>query len=353
MMSKDKIRRPRIWGVCLGALAILSSACGNTATSGSSTTSVVSGSSKLSSNSLSLKAQAKVVFPNGVTLVSSQPPGGLMYIASEALQPSLQEVLGVPVTIRQVPGGGGKVAAEYLYKSAPTSPTILPLLIPNYAIAQVVSGAGKFNLDRFTPLGGMYGNDTSIFVAKRGSSLKNFSSLSQSTSTLTVGVAGFKSSAGWFSATVLAKADHVNLKSIPFTTGSQAVNALLSGAIDLASITRALALPLLSSQKVQAVLEFAPKPLSYLPGTESIAQAGYPNESFYNLIGVVGPPGMSKKASGILAEGLAAVAQESTFIAKAKELHLEPTYSTAQQWGKEMASQVQLIKSRVSLLGVG
>lgn len=334
----------------LGALVSLTmvlAACGTAASSASSGHSATTGST-------SIVSAAKKEFPSGVTLVSSQPPGGLMYIAAEAIQPYLQNMLGVPVTIRQMPGAGGKVAANYVYnnKSSSASSTILPLLIPNYAIAQVVDG-GKFDLAHFIPLGGMFGNDTSIFVAKAGSSLKNYSSLANSKSTLTIGVAGFKSSAGWLSSMVLANADHINVKPISFTTGSQAINALLSGAVDLASVTRALALPLIAAKKVQPVLQFAPKALSYLPGTESIAQAGHGDQAFYNLIGVVGAPTMSSKATSVLAQALGVMSKNSRFISKAKKLHLDPVYASATQWGKEMNSQLQLIKSRISILGVG
>ncbi len=322
-------------------MAIILSACGSTAS--------VSRHKTRGAHGASLPAEAKAAFPNGVTLVSGQPPGGLLYVASEALQPSLQKALGVPVTIVQKPGGGGKVAAAYVYHSSPASGNVFLSLIPNMAIAQVVGG-GSFNLDRFTPLAGIYGDDTSIYVAKKASPLTNFRSLKNSTKTLTIGVVGIKATSGWFSAALLAKVDHVRLTVVGFTTGSEAIDAVLSGAIDMASVTRALAVPLLNENKIQAVLEFAPKPLSYLPGTETIAQAGYPNQSFYNLVGAVGPPGMSKQASGVLAAAFASVAKSASFVSTAKSLHLAPVYASATKWQQETASIVNVIRSRAGVL---
>lgn len=323
------------------ALAITMTACSGTTSSSKSNTSGAKGAS--------LTAQAKAAFPDGVTLVSGQPPGGLLYLASEALQPSLQKVLGVPVTIAQKPGGGGKVAAAYVYHSSPTSGNVFLSLIPNMAIAQVVGG-GNFSLARFTPLAGVYGDDTSIYVAKKGSPLTDFRSLANSTKTLTIGVVGIKATSGWFSAALLAKVDHVHLSVVGFTTGSEAIDAVLSGAIDMASVTRPLALPLLKEKKIQAVLEFAPKPLSYLPGTESIAQAGYADQAFYNLVGAVGPPGMSKQASGVLAAAFASVARDASFVSEATSLHLAPVYASAAAWQKETTSILNVIESRAPAL---
>lgn len=334
------------------ALGVVVSACGSTSAAKSavsSTSSTTSASSKTTLSASALAAQAKALFPQGITLVSNLPPGGPNYSAGEALQPFLQSVLKVPVTVRPVLGGGGNTAAQFVYNSSPNSGILMMSYIPQLAVGELV-GNGAYKLLNYTPLAGLFGNDTSIYVSKFGSPYKNFASLKASTKTITIGVFGVKTSAGWMSAQFLSKVNHIKTATVPFTNGAQSVDGVLSGAVDLASVTSAQALPLIAEKRVQPVVEFAPKQLSYLPGTESIAQVGSPNEAFYNLMGVDGPPKMSAESTQVLQQALSIIEKNPAYIAKAKKLSLTPVYENASAWKASQKSEFNLVKSHLSIL---
>ncbi len=330
--------------VVLLATAILLTAC-------SSTSTTVAQTKKTNSAQVahSLTAEGKKLFPNGITLVVNLPPGGVSYTDGAEIQPYLQKVLGVPVTVRPIVGGSGNTAAEYVYHAAPNSGILMMSLLPQLAIGQLLGG-GKYNTLSYTPLGGIFGNDTSLYVAKYGSPYRNFASLQHAQGTLTVGEFGVKSSAGWMSTVFLKKINHINIKGVPFGNAAQSMDAVLSGAVDLASVTAAQALKLMQAKRVQPVVDFAPKPLSYLPNVNSIGQVGNPDEAFTLSMGVVGPPGMSPHVSKILSQALLRVSENPEFQSKARKMLTMPVYLSATAWGALTHQEYDMVHSKLSML---
>jgi tripartite-type tricarboxylate transporter receptor subunit TctC len=326
----------------LVVVALMATACGTSAKP-------VTSARASTPQTPSVAKTAQRLFPNGITLVANLPPGGVTYTDGEAVQPFLQKVLGVPVTVRPVVGGGGNTAAQYVYAAPAGSGTLMMAYLPQLAIGGLV-GHGSYKILDYTPLAGMFGDDTSIYVAKRGSPFKDFSSLQRATSTITIGVFGVKSSSGWMSAQFLSKLNHIKTTTVPYKNAAAEVDAVLSGAVDLASITRAQAIPYIAEGRVQPVLQFAPKPLSYLPGTDAIGQVASPKESFYNLGGVVGPPHMPSAESKLLQRALAEVAKDPAFQARAHSLAVVPSYQDATTWSASLHSAYSLVKSHLGVL---
>lgn len=323
------------------AACVFIAACGSTTGANSS--------SQISTSTTSLSGSAKSLFPRGITLVSNLGPGGPSYTEGSVIQPFLQSILHVQVSLTPVLGGGGNTAAQYVYNSSPTSGILMMTLIPQLPIGQLVGGA-KYNTLKFTPIAGLFGNDTSIYVSKFGSKYENFASLQDSKSVITIGVFGIKSSAGWMSAQFLSQVNHIKTVTVPFANGAQSVDGVLSGAVDLASLTRAQAIPLIAAKKVQPVLEFAPTSLSYLPGTESITQVGSSDEAFYNSLGVDGPPHMSAAAIQVLTSAFEIMEKDPSFQAKVKGVDLSSTYEDPAKWTAQRQSEYNLVKSHLSVL---
>ncbi len=331
--------------LCAGLVLVglIAAGCGRT------TSTISSETAATPTSRAALSATAKSLFPQGITLVSNLGPGGPNYTSASVLQPYLQSVLNVPVAVRPVLGGGGNTAAQYVYNSSPSSGVLMMSYLPQLPIGELV-GNGAYKTLKYTPLAGLFGNDTSIYVSKYGSPYKNFASLLNRKSTITIGVFGVKSSAGWMSAQFLANLNHIKVATVPFANAAQSVDGVLSGAVDLASVTSAQALPLIAAKKIQPVVEFAPKTLPYLPGTESIAQVGSPSEAFFNLMGLDGPPNLSSATVRVLSQALSLVEKLPSYQAAAKKVSLTSSYENASTWMASETNAYNLVKSHLSTL---
>lgn len=295
-------------------------------------------------------AAAAAAIKNGVTIVANLPPGGITDSGARALQPYLQAILKVPVRIQNIPGGGGNTAAQYVYHLPATEPVLMMAFLPQLAIGQVIGG-GDYNMMRYTPLYGVYGSDTSIYVAKVGGRIQHYADMLNSKTPVTVGVFGIKSSAGWLSTKFLTKINHLKMQPIPFGNGTAAADAVLGGAIDVAAIPRSIAAPLLEQGRAVAVLEFGPHPLPYLPGVPSIASVGEPSEAFTTQLGIVGPPGMPADVTSLLAGAIAKAVADPAFRAAAEKANFTVVPQTTREWTAEMArSNAQITAQKSSLL---
>jgi tripartite-type tricarboxylate transporter receptor subunit TctC len=295
-------------------------------------------------------AAAAAAIKNGVTIVANLPPGGITDTGARALQPYLQGVLNVPVRIQNIPGGGGNTAAQYVYHLASTQAVLMMAYLPQLAIGEVI-GAGDYKMMRYTPLYGVYGGDTSIYIAKAGGRIQRYADMLNSKSPVTVGVFGIKSSAGWLSTEFLTKINHLNIQAVPFDNGTAAADAVLGGAIDVAAIPRSVAAPLIAQGRALAVVQFSPRQLAYLPGVPSIASVGKPSEAFTTELGIVGPPGMPADVASLLAGAIAKAAAIPAFRADAEKVNFTLVPRTTREWTADMArSYAQITAQKSSLL---
>ena len=294
-------------------------------------------------------ATAKQLFPQGVTLLVGFAPGGAVDTGARLLQPYLQQALGVPVVVQNMAGGGGNTAAEYEYRQNADSSTFLMGFLPALTLGQVLGGA-KYDVRKFTPLYDVFGNNTVVILAKKGSPLKDFASLRNSGKTLTAGVAGVRSSGAWMAVAFLSALNHVKIKAVPFSGGSTATAAAIGQSIDLASTTVVEAKNMIGAGAVQGVLQFAPKELADLPGVQSIAAAGQTSEAFYQVLGVVGPPNMGAAQAKVMEAALAQAAGSADLAAKAKNAGIEVAPQDSAAWGQTLNQSFDMVNNNKAML---
>lgn len=91
-------------------------------------------------------------YPNRtINIVVGFPAGGGTDLNARALQPILQDILGVPVIVTNMPGASGAIAADYVYKSKPDGYTLLFASEIPAGIFQVM-GISKLSFADFTPI---------------------------------------------------------------------------------------------------------------------------------------------------------------------------------------------------------
>ncbi|MCW2782815.1 MAG: hypothetical protein JWR35_3264 [Marmoricola sp.] len=215
-----RVRAPRSatrikCGVAAAALLSLSlSACGSSA-SGSA-----SGGATFSSQ--------------GIRWIVASDPGGGYDRSARQLQPGMQDALGTKMNLEYQGGGGGAVAMEYL-KRAKDCNTVVSSANPKVLLGQYVQKADYDYKTDFAAVGG-FTRDYSVLLAKSGSqwdSLKKVVDYARDNpGKINLGVGTLASDAeGPFS---LEQAAGVKFNIVPLGGGSDAINALLGGKVQVA-----------------------------------------------------------------------------------------------------------------------
>lgn len=291
----------------------------------------------------------QAIFPNGVTIVVGFGSGGTVDTGARVLQPYLQKALGVPVVVQNMPGAGGVPASHYVFTQKPDAPVLLMTFLPAATIGQVIRG-GAYDMRRLSPVYGVYGHNTIVLIAKKGSPYKDFASLKNSTTPVTAAVAGMKSSISWEALAELAEVNGVNMTPVPYKGGAVGSDAALGGAVDISATTLVEATRLIGSGKAQGVLEFADGPLPQLPGVEAIGRVGKPSEVLDTTLGLTGPPNMPKDEVAALTTALDAVVKNADFAQKVKNVGLEIEPQPPQMWASTLDRSYEVISREAPTL---
>jgi tripartite-type tricarboxylate transporter receptor subunit TctC len=124
-----------------------------------------------------------------ITVISGQEPGGTGDMRLKALLPYLKKhIPGQPNLVPEyMPGGGGRKAANYMYRTARADGLTLGFPPGGFIMFAVLGETGvDYDLDKFTFFGTPESNDHYVFLTRRDANLNSIEKL-QSASGVRVG----------------------------------------------------------------------------------------------------------------------------------------------------------------------
>src|SRR5262245_34116820 len=120
--------------------------------------------------SVSLYAQASFYQGKTITVIVSSDAGGTVDMRVKALAPVLRKYIpGNPIIVTEyMPGGGGRKAANYLYRSIRPDGLTIGSMSTTLVAAAVLGESGVlYNSDRFTYLGAPDGSTQHVFMTRK------------------------------------------------------------------------------------------------------------------------------------------------------------------------------------------
>jgi tripartite-type tricarboxylate transporter receptor subunit TctC len=229
---------------------------------------------------LTTAAASAADFPaRPVRIVVPIGPGSSMDITARLLGQKLNELWERPVVMDNRPGAGSSVGAEVVARAAPDGYTLL-FGSGSMVIAPFVLRKPSFDLDRdfaaVTQVSSRH-NVLTVVPSSPINSVKDLIAVARAKP----GSQSFGSGGGTGSSDhlvgelfkLLAKVDIVH---IPYKSGPQAVNDLLSGAITTYFGGIPVQLPLIRAGKLKALGTSGLKRSPHLPEVPTIAEAGVP-----------------------------------------------------------------------------
>jgi tripartite-type tricarboxylate transporter receptor subunit TctC len=226
-----------------------------------------------------------------IKIVMGFGAGGLGDIAGRAIAQVMQQSIGQPVVIENMPGAGGVTAALAVARAAPDGHTMMWVSSQN-AIAPSMFKALPYDWARdFTPVGPMATFDFVLFVhkdsplktvqdviaaAKKDPDKFNFGSIAVGTAQ-NLSTLQFVSMAG------------LSVPTVPFRTTGEVMTGLISGNIQAAFETIPGAINQINSGEMRAIGVSSTKRNPFLPNVPTIAESGVPNYLTYSWNGMVLP----------------------------------------------------------------
>jgi tripartite-type tricarboxylate transporter receptor subunit TctC len=283
-------------------------------------------------------------YPNKVIkLILPYTPGSPNDVLARLVVPHLSSRLGQTVVIDNRPGGGTLIGAKAVMTADPDGYTLLYSNSPTHLIAPLVNKSLTYDpLKDFVPISTIGSSFNVLVIASTvpAKSLHDFVSYAkanpgklnfgfgQGTQPQLVGEM-FKLAAG------------INIASIPYRGGAQAITDMLAGQIHMNIGTLSTLLPLIREGRVKALAITGTARSADLPEVPTMAESGLPNVTSVTYYGILGPVGMATDVVDRLNGEVNQSLKSSELRASMMKLGFEPRAGSPQDFAALLASEMQ------------
>jgi tripartite-type tricarboxylate transporter receptor subunit TctC len=266
----------------------------------------------------------------------------------------MSESLGHQVIIENRPGAGGAIATEYVKNAVPDGYTLLMADSGVYAIAPNVQKNLSYDpLKHFAPVAQV--GISPIFLvtnAPQVNTLKDFIALAKAKPGQPYGSGG-AGTGHHLSMEMLKAMAGIDLQHIPYKGASQLVPAVIAGDIVGGFGGMNATFPLAKAGKLKILGVTTGQRSALSPETPTIAESGVPGyDMLCNSLGFLAPaktpPEVVRKLNTEIIKALKAPGTRDKFFA----IGVEPVSSSAEQFGKLIATELQECGKLVKLSGL-
>jgi len=222
------------------------------------------------------------------------PPGTGPDIVARTLSHHLGERLGQSVVVENRAGAGGQIAAQAVARSPADGYTLLLGEVGSISISPATYSNLNYDPARdFAPVSEVVRadfvlvvpassphRDLAAFIAagKNAGDRVNFGTFGAGTP-------------GHFGAELFAREVGMKIEPVHYRSTGDAVSALISGGVQAAFVTTAMAAPQVKGGKMRALAITGAQPSPALPGVPTFAQAGYDKVDFGAWFALFAPAG--------------------------------------------------------------
>jgi len=280
---------------------------------------------------------------NFTKIVVAFAPGGGTDVYARMLAEEMTK-RGTRVIVENKPGASGIIASDYVAKSKPDGQTLLVSFLGVLATNTVMYEKLPYDPEKdFAPVSQIAYQPT-IIVARSELPYKNIKEL----------VAYAKANPGKVNrgspgAAILSnlapvhfeKMAGINTTHIPFNGDGQAIQALLSGSIDIYGTSITSSLPHVKSGKLRVLGVMHNRRLPQVPEAQTFKEQGYDVEAPLRYFLSV-PSGTPKDVITKLNRVVNEVIADPAFVTRASTVGMEPRGSTPEDMAKTIRSEVEL-----------
>src|SRR5262245_53509361 len=250
----------------------------------------------LTASLLTLSSASAQTYPSRpITLVVPYPPGGATDAIARIIQDSMSQSLGQQIVIENIGGAGGMIAAGRAARAAPDGYTVL--------LHQVALAAGMtlypnltFDAEKDFVTIGLINNAASTLAARPTLPPMSFKEMlhwaKEPGREIHIGHAGV-GSFGHLAGVLAAQELGIAATQVPYRGAGPALVDLLSGQIDMSSISAVAAGPLIKTGKLKAYAIIGRTRFSGLPDLPTLGELGYKKldlEFWHMLLAPAGTP---------------------------------------------------------------
>lgn len=292
-----------------------------------------------------LGAHAQEVYPSrAIELVVPWGPGGSGDLSARAYNDTLGRALKVPISVVNRAGGSGVAGISYVMHAKNDGYTLLAGDQACIVISPLLMKEPAFDpLKDLVPIAYM-GSSCSVFAVRADSQFTSLNQLidyaKKNPGKLNNAVAGF-GTAGQFNTEILSSHNNLNIVSIPFKSGPEAVTAVIGGHADLVASSFITLGPHIKSGRLRALAVSSGRRFPAFPDIPTTTEAGHP---YVNIVywggALFAPPGTSQRVISVLASAAEKAFNDPQVIERARNAYIDVEYKNGAELKKYLDVEI-------------
>jgi tripartite-type tricarboxylate transporter receptor subunit TctC len=279
-----------------------------------------------------------------IKLICAYGPGGSTDIAARTLASNIQPILGQPVVVVNMPGGGGAVGFDEVRKSDPDGYKMLMASIGGNSILFAMDTTFPFKYDELSFIARTQINPGALIV-KANSPWKDFKEFAEALkknpgkykfSTSSVGGIQYL---GAVMILMELGLDASAATPVHFDSDPEAILAVARGDVDFFQGNYISMIPNLKGGQVRCLAVTTPKRLEALSEVPTYTELGHPNINIVGWRGVCGPPGLPQSILTKWEEAIQKTCSSKQWLDLVTKLGDEPGYMNSTDFKKFVDSE--------------
>ncbi len=270
-----------------------------------------------------------------VRLVVPFPPGGPTDLVGRMLAQRLGEALGQPVVVDNRPGASGTIGHASVARARPDGYTLLLGVNSTYAMSRHLFPQRGYDDDRaFAPIGRIAVSPIFLCVNPKLGAQDIQGLIAKAKAQpgkLSYGSSGAGSSAHLATELFLRSAG-IEVQNVTYRGGAPAVQALITGEVEMAFVDAVTALPLMADKKIVALGVSTAERNPLAPDVPTIAEAGFPGYEATSDFALLAPAGTPAPILRKLADATAASMRNPEVLERLRQNSIFPTVGTPEEW---------------------
>lgn len=251
-------------------------------------------------------------FPNKAIRIIVPFAPGASDAQIRAIGPVMSQLLGQPIIIENMPGGGGVIAANHVKNSIPNGYTLFFTGMAAITMIPALRKDVSYRLSDFTPLGNI-STVTGVMIVHPSANYNNFAEFvkyaKNNPGKLNFGSPGIGTAGHTMGVGPQVYGDFL-LTHIPYKGGAEVVAAVIAGNVEVGFALPSIVIPHLQTNAIKALAITAGSRSEFLPDIATLKELGinYVDGESYGLVGPKGlPSAVVNKISSALAEATKSV----------------------------------------------
>lgn len=298
---------------------------------------------------------ARAQDPRPIRLLVPTGPGSVPDIANRELARRLQAELGQTVVVENKPGGTGIVMVAELKRAAPDGHTLAAGFLSTLSVTPSLFKPQPYHpIDDISHLG-IWCHGHFVLAVPASSPWTTVADVlaaaRASQAPLHFGTAG-NATPGHLFVTQWSHAAGVRLSHVPFKGSADVVLSGVRGDVPMITDGTQLVLPQVAAGKLRALAVFAPRRLSALPATPTMAETGFAGIDHPVWHGLFGPAGLPQAASARLQAAVVKVTQQPDFIRWNEEAGRFVEWRSGEQMRSQVAREFEFWAREIHRAGI-